>query len=72
MVRFWQRGNRRVRVHMIANGKSMTVEGILVAETKHDLVLLAAKVIEDQDASASMSGQVEIPRKNVIFKQVLV
>jgi len=57
---------------MIAQGKSLTIEGILVAETKHDLVLLAAKVLEEEETNVSVSGQVEIPRANVIFKQVLV
>ena len=70
--RFFARGNRRVRVHMISNGKSLTIEGILVAETKHDLVLLAAKVLEEEESSVTVSGQVEIPRDNVVFKQVLV
>jgi hypothetical protein len=69
---FRARGTRRVRVHMLAQGKSLTIEGILVAETKLDLVLLSARVLEDEHASVEASGQVEIPRANVIFKQVLV
>jgi hypothetical protein len=72
MVKFWERGTRRVRVHMIANGKSLTIEGILVAETRQDLIVLSAKVLEDEGASVAASGQVEIPRANVVFKQVLV
>jgi hypothetical protein len=72
MVRPWERGHRRVRVHLIAHGKSLTIEGILVAETKRDLILYSAKVLEDTDAAVVASGQVEIPRENVIFKQVLV
>lgn len=72
MVKLWERGNRRVRVHLIAQGKSLTIEGILVAETKRDLILYSAKVLEDAEAAVSASGQVEIPRENVIFKQVLV
>jgi len=70
--RFLQRGPRRVRVHMISEGKSLTIEGVLVAETKHDLVLLSASVLEDEHSSVTASGQVEIPRRNVVFKQVLV
>lgn len=73
MVRnFLARGTRRVRVHMISNGKSLTIEGILVAETKRDLILLTAKVMEEEETSVSVSGQIEIPRENVIFKQVVV
>jgi hypothetical protein len=74
MVRnpFATRGTRRVRIHMIAEGKSLTIEGILVAETRHDLVLLSAKVLEEEEASVSLTGQIEIPRGNVVFKQVLV
>jgi hypothetical protein len=70
--RLFSRGTRRVRIHLIASGKSLTIEGILVAETKHDLILYSAKVLEDEGAAVSASGQVEIPRQNVIFKQVLV
>lgn len=72
MKSFLTRGTRRVRVHMISNGKSLTIEGILVAETKRDLVLLTAKVLEEEETSVSITGQIEIPRENVIFKQVLV
>jgi RNase P/RNase MRP subunit p29 len=71
-ARFLSRGTRRVRVHMISNSKSLTIEGILVAETKRDLVLLTAKVMEEEETSVSITGQIEIPRENVIFKQVLV
>jgi hypothetical protein len=71
MVKFpWQRGARRVRVHIIARNKSLTIEGILVAETKRDLILYSAKVLEDESAAVEASGQVEIPRENVVFKQV--
>lgn len=68
----WERGTRRVRVHLIAQGKSLTIEGILVATTKSDLILYSAKVLEDEHAAVEASGQVEIPRANVIFKQVIV
>lgn len=72
VTRFFERGPRRVRVHLLADGKSLTIEGILVTETKHDLVLLTAKVLEGEDSAVSVTGQVEIPRRNVVFKQVLV
>lgn len=68
----WQRGPRRVRVHLIAGGKSLTIEGILIAETKHDLILYSAKVLETEEAAVEASGQVEIPRRNVVFKQVVI
>lgn len=69
---FFSRGTRRVRVHMIAQGKSLTVEGILVAETKRDFVLFSATVLEDGESAIPATGQIEIPRENVIFKQVLI
>lgn len=72
MKGLFQRGPRRVLVHMISQGRSLSIEGILVAETKRDLVLYTAKVIEGDEASVSVTGQIEIPRENVVFKQVLV
>ena len=50
----------------------MTIEGILVAETKRDLILYSATVLEDQETAVEAAGQVEVPRENVLFKQVLV
>lgn len=71
MKGLFQRGTRRVAVHVIAQGKTLTIEGILIAQTKSDLVLLSAKVIESDEAGVTVEGQIEIPRANVIFKQVL-
>jgi hypothetical protein len=70
-VSFFKRGPRKVRVHMLTDGRSLTIEGILTATLKREYVLLTAKVLEDTATTFEATGQIEIPRENVVFLQVL-
>lgn len=59
---------RRVRVHLL--DRTTTIEGIQIARTRSDLVLDAAQLLGTENAT-DLSGRTAIPRKQVLFRQVL-
>jgi hypothetical protein len=60
---------RRVRVHLKDNAPS--IEGVLVANVDGHYLLKVPKVLNGTDETISLNGEVEIPRKNVLFIQRL-
>ena len=61
------RRKRLVRVHQ-ADGP--TLEGILL-QRRPDYRLAAPKMLETEDQTHSLDGEVEIPRERVLFVQLL-
>lgn len=62
---------RKVRMY-VQDGP--TVEGVLAARTRHEYVIWAPKLIEEQDSRqppVEVSGHVEIPRERVLWYQVV-
>lgn len=68
MIVFHRRRNNKARLHL---QDGPTIEGILVAETRRTYVVWCPKVLEEEDATVTVSGHVEIPRERVLFVQVL-
>lgn len=61
--------HNKVRLHL-QTGPS--IEGVLVGGGwKRDYIVWAPKVLDQEDATVTISGHVEVPRENVLFVQVL-
>ena len=67
------RGKRMVRLHLIdpPDGQLPSVEGILVGRWSGHYVLLAPRLLETSEESASLDGHLEVPSERVAFVQVL-
>lgn len=64
--------HRKVRFHAIdAQGRSHTFEGVLAAVTKEDYILWAPRMITGEEETQTLSGHLELPKSNVLFKQIL-
>lgn len=66
MVTF--RRARRVRFHLI---DGTTLEGVVTARTRHDWVLTAGKLVQAEDQTIPLDGNIELERRQVRFRQVL-
>jgi hypothetical protein len=60
---------RRVRIHLKDNAPS--IEGILCAVVNGHYLLKAPRILKGADDSISLTGDVEVPRSNVLFLQRL-
>lgn len=69
MVIGFRRRNRKVRLHLAHGAPS--IEGVLVGRCDNHYVIWAPKVLEQEDATVTVSGHVEVPERNVMFVQVL-
>lgn len=59
---------RLVRIHQDAGP---TFEGILVARGLDSYRLAMPKMLEAEDQTVSLDGEVEVPRERVVFVQLL-
>lgn len=63
-------GRRRlVRAHL--EGNLPTLEGVLVARSPDHYRLALPKMVEAEEQTMPLDGEVEIPRERVIFLQLL-
>lgn len=63
------RKKRRVRLHMVNQAPS--VEGIWVNRAAGHYVLAAATLLEREDASHELEGELWVPRERVLYVQVV-
>lgn len=63
------RGNRLVRLHLANN--EPTVEGVLVSSKGGHYLLLAPKLMPDNQESFNLQGTVRVPRERVLLIQEL-
>lgn len=63
------RPKKTMRFHF--NDRTTSIEGVLVRTTRSDFIVEAPKLIEGADTIVDLSGPLEIPKSNVLFKQVL-
>lgn len=63
------RDKKTMRFHF--KDRTTSIEGVLVRTTRSDYIVEAPKLIEGPEDTVSVSGPLEIPRQNVLFKQVL-
>lgn len=64
---------RKVRMY-VQDGP--TIEGVLAGRSRHEYIIWAPRLIEDDDRSRNsapvkVSGHVEIPRDRVLWYQVI-
>lgn len=81
MVSPFSKRRRVVRLHLqngvtldrsgITEAPGATIEGVLVARTRWDYVLLAAKLVEGPEQTIPLEGAVEIERARVLFRQIM-
>ena len=81
MVNPFSNRRRLVRLHLqngvtldrsgITESPGVTIEGILVARTRWDYILVAAKLIEGPEQTIPLEGGAEVERARVLFKQVM-
>lgn len=60
---------RRVRLHLKDGAPS--IDGILVGNVDGHYILKVARVVKTADETISLDGDVEVPRRNVLFLQRL-
>jgi hypothetical protein len=60
---------RRVRVHL--KDSKASLDGILTGNVDGHYVLAVAKLVQGEDDTVTLGGEVEIPRSNVLFLQRL-
>jgi hypothetical protein len=60
---------RRVRLHLKDNSPSL--DGILVGSVDGHYVLKVARLVKAAEETISIQGDVEVPRRNVLFLQRL-
>lgn len=75
------RGRRRVRIHMErgwmvgpadeVDVQDLTIEGILLGRWCGHYVLQLPQLVESEDATVRLEGEVEIPAERVLFVQVI-
>ena len=58
---------RRVRLHL--NNDLPSIEGILVGNVDGHYLLKVARLVKSADETISLEGDVEVPRRQVIFLQ---
>lgn len=63
------RPKKTMRFHF--KDRATSIEGVLVRKTRSDYIVEAPKLIEGPEDTVSVSGPIEIPKSNVLFKQVL-
>jgi hypothetical protein len=65
-----RRDKKRIRFHF--NDRTTSIEGVLIRSTRHDYIVEVPTLIEGPDQTVSLTGPVEIPKTNILFKQVLI
>lgn len=63
------RPKKTMRFHF--KDRTTSIEGVLIRSTRYDYIVEAPKLIEGADSIVDMSGPLEIPKSNILFKQVL-
>jgi hypothetical protein len=63
------RRSKSVRFHF--KDRVTSVEGVLVRTTRHDYIVEVPKIVEGPDQTVTVTGPLEIPKSNVLFKQVI-
>jgi hypothetical protein len=64
-----RRNAKTLRFHF--HDRQTSIEGVLVRTRRNDYVVESPKLIEGPESTVTLSGPIEIPKTNVLFKQVL-